>query len=276
MRGTWTRPRAKARPGFAAITALWVVATIGLLCATMLGRQRSAAIEAHRLWQQATHAAEMQATTNLTILALLDRRADHRPRVDGVAATIALGGHSVSISVQHQGGLVDLNHADQRQLIRLLTICGADASTAEAIAQSIIVWRETHPGGFTRTDELRLLPAVNDTVYNAVADLVTVAGGHGAVDPQTAPRPALLASGISPQAADALIQRRAATGTFAAAVLPISAGLINQVIAPDGWAFTIDVTGPVGDGPEVRTRTLLRLVNDAAQPALILAQDDLQ
>src|SRR5262245_18846773 len=92
---------------------LWGVALLASLVLSLL----SAGSLSHHLVRHGLEAAHGEALAEAAVaravLGLLDRRAERRWRVDGVAHDLAFAGATMRIAVQDELGRIDLNQADQ-------------------------------------------------------------------------------------------------------------------------------------------------------------------
>ena len=74
--------------------------------------------------------------------ALLSRREADRWLADQTPYTLALGGGSVRISIQYEGGKIDLNTASDPLLRGLFRSVGLDQATSEALMDAVADWRD--------------------------------------------------------------------------------------------------------------------------------------
>jgi general secretion pathway protein K len=151
------------------------------------------------------------------------------------------------VEIMPESGKINLNRAAPDELLRLLAALGVERVRAEAIVAAILDWRTRPPGGgptpfdeyylsltpsfpsrhasFQETEELLLLKGMTPDLYYGtlqsnqhgelhtvagLADCVTTLGEPGPVDVNTAPLPVLVAAGLSPQDAAAVIRGRQA------------------------------------------------------------------
>lgn len=113
----------------------------------------------------------------------------------------------VSARVQAVSGLINVNAAPAALLEGLLRAAGADDQTAQDKAAALIAARRQTP--FATMADLAPLLADSPAVWQQVAPVLTVWGSAEMIDPDTAPRLALLAvPGMTAAAADQLIASR--------------------------------------------------------------------
>jgi general secretion pathway protein K len=160
-----------------------------------------------------------------------------------------------------------------------------DAQTASVLAERVLDWRdpsELHRlngakdadyraagfsygprnGPFQTVDELKLVMGVTPALFDRIAPAITVFSGRQFIDPQVAPRAALLAlANMDETKADGMLAARSGGG---------NAGILDAGTPLGGRAFTIRVEVDIADGKLVR-ETVVRLTDDPAQPYWVLA-----
>ncbi len=147
-------------------------------------------------------------------------------RVDGTVYAWAFGGGEVRISIQDEGGKIDLNRAPDELLRGLFLaatwtgpdgeILGLDQSAADALVDAIRDFADADdlkrlngaedrdyeaaglPWGakdaaFTAVEELQQVLGMNAPLYEAVAPALTVHTGSQGIDAKSAPREVLMA-----------------------------------------------------------------------------------
>ncbi len=131
-------------------------------------------------------------------------------RTDGTVYEWPIGDGVVSISIQDEGGKIDLNAATEDLLMRLFGALEPVDLQPEALVDRLIDYRdndqERRPLGaedvdyqragvafgakdrpFERIDELRRVLGVTPAIYRQIAPLITVHSGQRGVDPDVAP-----------------------------------------------------------------------------------------
>ncbi|OHC53012.1 MAG: hypothetical protein A3D16_00640 [Rhodobacterales bacterium RIFCSPHIGHO2_02_FULL_62_130] len=117
----------------------------------------------------------------------------------------------VTAKVQAISGLINANTAPMVLLEGLLRAAGADDQAAQDKAAALDAARQQAP--IHSTGELALLFADTPAIWQQVRPVLTVWGRADTLDPDTAPRLALLAiPGMTAEAADTLITARAGAG----------------------------------------------------------------
>lgn len=204
--------------GAAFLVALGALALVAALAAAALSLAAGPATRA----AAAVAEAEARRAAEAAVHRLLAATATETLR-----RALPLGGEVVStafdegfaearldLAAQDAGGLIDLNHADEAALARLLTHAGA-AEAAE-IAAFWARGREAAGGrgGFATPEAaLTVLPEALRAAARPALAHATVWSGRAAVDPETATAPALAAAAdLTLGAAQAHVARRALEG----------------------------------------------------------------
>lgn len=269
------------RRGFALVMVLWGVALLSLLAAGLESAAMTARRESHDHLAAIAASALAEAGTNQAIGMLLDRRFAARPKVDGSAFALSFAGHAIAVSVQDEGGKVDINLADGPVLTRLLQGVGLSAEQASAMSDRIQDWRdpddlkrengaeaddyaaagtEYRPGNapFTRIEELKLVLGMTPELYGKLAGAVTVFSHRPTVNPVTATG-AALATLEMPGGG----QRSQPGDDATAAVAGIDATTIEA-----GGSYTIRASLTL-DGTRLVRTTIVMLTDDPSRPILI-------
>jgi general secretion pathway protein K len=128
---------------------------------------------------------------------------------DRISFTVASAADAVvTAKIQAISGLINANTAPMVLLEGLLRAAAADDLTAQNKAAALGAARQQT--AFRSADELAIFFADTPLLWQQVRTVLTVWGGADALDPDTAPRLALLAiPGMTANAADALIAARA-------------------------------------------------------------------
>ena len=273
------RPR---EAGSIAILALWGVAIIAVLlaAATFTARTEVRIAENAIGGSRARLAAE--AGTQLGLVRLLRRRAEGTRVFDGSAENWQDGSTRVAISIVDEAGKLDLNNAPLPLLAGLFAAVGRSREAAVLLACNILERRGQsdavcpEPGEdaprmrqlFVVPEELAQLPGFEDTLYDAVADYVTVASGASAIDPRVASRPVLLAlPGATPDLVDSFLENRARWRELVASSgnLSLLPGAAFVVISP-ARDFTIKAVATTVGGARYRADLQVRLTDREKTP----------
>ncbi len=195
-------PRFSQR-GLALVTVLWVLVLLSLMAASFARTTRTEVNLARNLIDNAQAEALAEAGVYLAILALLDPDPARRPRADGTPWKVTFAGAEIAVSVQDEGGKIDLNQAPDELLRGLLLAAewndadgeavGLDDREADALVDAI--------RDFADADDLTRLNGAEDRAYAdagipwgakdapfaAVEELQQVMGMTGALYRQVAP-----------------------------------------------------------------------------------------
>jgi general secretion pathway protein K len=270
----------------AILYVLWGVGILAVIAASLL----STGNVSYRLAQNALEAARLEAAAGAAfsraVLALLDPRPEQRWRIDGVPVDFDFDGIKMRISVQDELGRIDLNHADQPMLVGLFRSAGLDAPAADGLADKILDWRDANParrlhgakapeyraaghrygprnGPFQSVDELRLVMGMDSSLYERVAPALTVYSGRHQLDPQFAPREALLAlPTMNADTVAALIAGRSNPGP--------RGGVVDPAMALNGRAFSVR-TEIVGTRSRQVREAVVRFRDHPQQPNWVLS-----
>lgn len=236
----------RSRRGAALLTAIGLLVAISMLSverALVAKRARLAVanIVEHAQLEAAATAGVEHARSDLQRLAqagamqsLRDpaRVMDAWQSADGRSIESEIAGeYRYRVELHDAGARLQLNGATQDQLRTLLLALGVDARRADHLSAAIADWSDPDQlrrvngaerddylaagramlpddGPFARVDLLRFVMGMSDSLYRALAPLLTVFG-NGKVDINAAPRPVLLTlPGMSAEAVSAILRDR--------------------------------------------------------------------
>ena len=189
----------------ALIAELWIVAALSIMVTGLTATVRQ---------QIQITGVQRDQTSGLALgeaaiaLALQELAASRQRPLGIVSATVPYAGVEVEVEVAPLNGLISLNGASVDLLAALLQFAGElDAGQAQALAQTLVEWRDglpqldltadaaarSAPRRFEAPEDLLLVPGVDYALYARVAPLVsTDLAGINRVNPQAAP-PGVLA-----------------------------------------------------------------------------------
>ena len=268
----------------AILYVLWSLGLLGVIAVSFLSTGSVSHALSHTALTAARRQAAAEAAVTRAVLGLLDPRPEKRWRVDGIPQEIAFGDLKMQIAVQDELGRIDLNQADQGLLAGLLRSVGLTAAAAAGLADKILDWREAGPGRrlngakdsdyraaghahgprngpFQSIDELHLVMGVSKDLYSQLEPALTVYSGRQFIDPQFAPREALLAL--------PMMSRDAAAATMAARTQSSRGGIIDPAIPLGGRAFTVRAQMPGPTGAFLH-EAVVRLNDHPSQPYWVL------
>jgi general secretion pathway protein K len=189
----------KGQGGFALISVLWIVALLALATLAALSQARRATDGALMVEDVALAQALADGAVMRTVHGLLAYDAGQGPW------PVAEG-----VTVQDEGGLLDLNDAAEETLAALFRGLGSDRAAAASLAAAIADWRDedqlAHLGGaeadayrragfphrprdglFETVDELRLVLGMTPELFSRTRPLLTVWGHRPEPDTDLAP-----------------------------------------------------------------------------------------
>jgi general secretion pathway protein K len=279
--------------GSIAIVALWSLAIIAVLLAAMIRTTRIEVRETQNWLAISRARLAAEAGTQLGLSRLLERRAAGRLVFDGTPERWPDGTVVVDIAIIDEAGKIDLNLAPLDLLQGLFVAVGRTQDEALLIACNILDRRgdtgapcpEPLDLGFGRDDprprprlfvvpeELAQVPGIDDALYDAVADFVTVATRASAIDPGVAARPVLLAiPGATPGLVDAYLEQRARWHELASddADGDVLRSVADVMTSP-ARDFTIKAVATAGSRARYRADLQVRLTDLPAHPYEFIA-----
>jgi general secretion pathway protein K len=230
--------------GIALIAVLWGVALLAMLARSFAQTARTETLIARNLAEGAKAAAAAEAAVYRAIMALLDPVPGRRWRDDGHVYAFAFGGSEVRVSIQDEGGRIDLNAAPDELLRGLFRSVGLDDAQSAALAAAVADWRDEddlprtagaeasdyRAAGlghgprnrpFQAIEELRQVLGVSRPLYERLEPAITVHSQRASVNMATAP-PQVLHSlpDMDDDKVRALLQERERAIAAAAAARP--------------------------------------------------------
>jgi general secretion pathway protein K len=273
----------------AIVSVLWSIGLLAILAVSLLWSGNISYRLARNGFDFANLSTLAEAVINRTILGVTDARPDRRWRADGVAQKFDFDGIPTTIYVQDELGRIDLNRADAGLLGGLLRSVGLDAQSASAMTDKILDWRDQgqlkhlngaklgdyraagyaygpRNGAFQSVDELLLVMDMTPALFKRLQPALTVYSGRQFIDPQVAPREALLALPDM----DAAKVGAIVTARLDPASRPPPAGPAADALAPlQGRAFSIRAELGRSAARYVH-EAAVRLTGDPSQPYWIL------
>ncbi|HET8897834.1 MAG TPA: type II secretion system protein GspK [Rhodanobacteraceae bacterium] len=272
--------------GVAFLVVLWVVALVAVLLGSFAVIARTENLQARHLLDstRARYAAEAGINLAAWALRLPDMQARWVP--DGRPYSFDFGGATVKVQVNDESGKIDINVANDDQLVRLFESVGMDIDQAGIMAARVNDWRDPDDltslngaekadykraglsyaptnGPFTTVGELQQVLGMDYSLYRKLEPAITVYSGSGQPNPMYANQQALLAmQGMTGDIAQQLIELRqqippGTQGGLSGLTLPDGTPLIasgggvtysvkSQATLPNGATTTLDVTIRLG------------------------------
>jgi general secretion pathway protein K len=183
--------RPRGQQGIALIAVLWALTLLSIIAALLSLETRTGTRIAENMADAAT--ARVAADAGIQ-RAILDLAARHRKfRADGTVYGWHFADSNVRISIQDEGGKINLNLAPQDLLTALFASVGVEPNPAKSLAEAIVDFRDEddykHPNGAEEFDyraaELPWGPKNAD--FEAVEELQQVLGMTAAIYELVAP-----------------------------------------------------------------------------------------
>ena len=220
--------------GIALIAVLWVTMVLGLIAAVFMRETRIDVNLARNNIENAKAEAIADAGINRAILGLAGLDKTLPWSADGTPYSFAFGEGAVTVSLQDEGGKIDLNRSAEPVLEGLFTSVGVAPQAAQRLADAIADFHDAdnlrRPNGaedadyaaaklpydakdapFAKTDELLQVLGMTRALYERVAPLITVYSPRRDVNLATASLDVLRALPyLTPEHLAALMQQRTA------------------------------------------------------------------
>lgn len=265
--------------GFALVSVLWAVMALSLIAAAVASSGFLARKVQKTLEAEAVADALLEAGIARACLALLDTRRENLWPVDGTPRPLRLLDREMTIGIQDETGLIDLNTAGFDLFRALFRSAGADGREADLLSNRILAWRSPaglewlgadegnlakagfrpRRGPFQSVDELMFVEGITDDLFMRLSGALTVYSQKADVDPSIAPRDVLiLLPGMTEDRLDALLASRQQLAPSRSS---------NQSLA--GRAFSVRVTLD-HDGRTFARYAVFRLTPRGSTPCLRL------
>lgn len=228
-------PPGPDRRGFALLIVIGALALMALLATGFAAASRTETRIAHNFIESARARAVAEAGIAEAIAGLLDSNPVTQWRANGTMRTVDFGGARIRVTIEDEGGKLDLNWAPPEQLSRLVAVLGIDDEApglvgavmdrrhavprpenwlAAGLAAGQALLPRRNASAFRSVEELRQMAEIDRAVFERLRPYVTVYSQSSGVNLETAPRPVLLAvSGATPDVVDAFLASRGAAGT---------------------------------------------------------------
>jgi general secretion pathway protein K len=265
---------AKKERGIALVSVLWVLSLLSMIAAAAISTSRLFVTLERTAVRGAVADATAEAGINRAVLGILDKRPEGRWRVDGIAQKFTYNGGELQIAVQDELGKFDLNAVDEQQIKSLFLSVGIDSDTSDQLASRVVEWRSPASGEGSRArhapfqsiDEIKLVEGVGQDVFVRIAPAITVHSRRPTIDPEIAPREALMAlPGVDPNRVDEIMEERVKADPDSRS----RPGVLDVNVPLTGRVFTITVEAVV-EGVKVRRSAVVQITTDPKRPYLVL------
>jgi general secretion pathway protein K len=270
--------------GIALVLVLWVMALLAVMVVGFAGDARTELKLARNQADAAEARAIADTGVSLALLNVLDNNEDTAWRVDGGTHSLAYGDGTIRVSVQDEGGKIDLNLAPPALLASLFRTLGIDGG--EALAAAIQEWRRQHGNGadeplpragpFLALEQLRAVPGITAAIYARAAPFLTVYIRRDRIDPLTAPAEVLLSlPGARPAEVEAFLAARDRLGPVPGG-LPALNGIGDSIAHAGLEVVTITSEGRTASGARFIRQAIVSASARGGAPYQILAWRQLQ
>jgi general secretion pathway protein K len=295
---TMLRAAATRECGFALLLVIWILALLAVIAAGIAADSRSALTVAQSRMELARARSLAEAGVTLAIAGLIVPDPALRWRADGSSRTVLYGSGTIAITVQDEGGKIDLNRAPMELIAGLLDELGvASADGRDALLRGIADQRTaasdrapasdagigilprrrrsatSTDAAFATVSELRQLGGVTRSAYDRIRPFVTVYSQAVTINPQTAPREVLAAvPGVTSQTVDFYIAAREAhpAGQPTADLLSLGAAATKYLAANELGTVTITATAEIETGISFGREAVVALAGASEGPFTIL------
>lgn len=262
--------------GLALVAVLWVITILALVAAVFTRETRGRLALTRNLAEEAKAEALAEAGVNRAMLVLLGLDESVPWRVDGGSFSFNFAGGQVRVTLQDEGGKIDLNRAADAVLQGLFTSVGVEPDQAQRLADAVADFRDADDlrrlngaedpdyaaaglpadakdAPFAAIEEFQQVLGVTPELYRSVAPLVTVYSPRRDVNIATAPAAVLRALPyLSAERAAAILEQRAT-----------SAGTSRRFRV---IAVSVLVEAATAKGGRVIREAVLRRSSDAGRP----------
>ncbi len=284
--------RTRGRRGLALVVVLWVLVLLGLVAASFMRTTRTEVNLTRNLIDNAEAEALADAGVYRAIQELLAPGKNRRWRVDGRAYRLDLHDGVVWISIQDEGGKIDLNRGKDRHLEGLfMLVGGVDADEAAALVDALADFRDEDdlhrlhgaedddyrnaglPYGakdapFEAVEELTQVMGMTHQLYERVAPYLTVYSERPQVDLLSAPREVLLAvPEVHPVEIEYLLEERARMeGPIPTRAMPVPTAPRKSFALSDIPIYTIRAEAHTKSGAVFVREAVVELTGEADRP----------
>lgn len=270
--------------GYALVAVLWTAALLSLIAASMIAQSRIAIRVERNEWDRLEMRMLADAATNRAILTLMSKGGGDPAFLSGAPTHYKIAGRSVETAIQDETGKADINEVDRPTLESLLKSAGSSPERTARVAADIIAWREPQdersdesvgPRRFRRfqsVDELRLVPGIDDALFETLRPGITVYSQTGSINPEVAPEFVLRAFLPDETARiDAILAARSLAADVAAVNVRLQSGAAAML---NGRAYAVRTTIQYR-GRSRTFETVVRVSGDPKRPYWVLNRSGL-
>jgi len=280
--------------GWALVSVLWIVAILSMLAAAGQALTLTSYKTEHRAQDIARADSDLDAAVARAAMGIGDIDPSQRWRIDAVPRDFLFDGLQISVAVQDQLGLIDVNTADVSTIRRLLQSAGLAPDAADALADKILDWRSIadlhrlhgatdadyaaahlpyrqRHGAFQTVDEVNLVMGMTPQIFARIRPALTVYTHRPSFDATYAPREVLAELYLDdPQQVEAMLAQRDGSGLNPNAPQVVPPGTLGPGTSPAGRAFAVDAA-LVLKGKRFTRHAVIEMTGDDKQPYFTLA-----
>lgn len=252
----------------ALLLVLWTIGVLTLISAIVTTTTRTEINRARNLLESAKAEGLADAGVYRAIAALLETDQTRRPLVDGTIYHWRFDEAEVLIAIQSEAGKIDLNSGSDQLLKGLFVSVGVEPDRAAQLVDAMRDFSDRNDlrralgaedddyrtagmvndakdGRFENVSELKQVMGMTPELYDSVAAVMTVYSGSKSIDPEIAPRMALLAlPGATPARVDEALAARARTSSDR---FPLALSPTSELEAPNEGIQTIETSTSGGE-----------------------------
>ncbi len=291
--------------GVVLVVVLWMLALLSVIAGSLAFSTRTEITLAQDLRDSARARALAEAGVSRGILELLNPDRLRRWRGDGSVHSFRLGGGEVQVSLQDEGGKIDLNTAQRPLMDALLKAYGVEEEDERArLLDAIEDWRdpgtETRPNGaedadyaaaglpygakdgaFNTTDELEQVLGMTRRLFKRIKPALTVHSRQPGVDVRVAPAAVLRAIWLGGEPSrDDLDDIKPTAGEDRVAGTPDPRSSLGSRVdlsltsTSNGVTYTVHATARVPGDARAGIAATVNITGDSKRPYRVLAWDE--
>ncbi len=279
--------------GIALVIVLWMLVLLTIMATGYSRMMRTETMLTANLVRSAQANALAEAGINQAIIELYKPVLDKIWKDDGTKYDYQLNDAIVNVHIQSETGKIDLNSARSELLMGLLQSVDVPNEDQLPLVQAILDWRDkddlvrnngaedayyknaglnygAKDGSFNSIDELLLVKGFTATLYRKLRPALTVYSHQAGIDPQSAPREALLAiPNITESEVDYYIAQRDASDEPGQLIPTL--GVDSEYLAKGrGTVFLVTSEAKINN-TLARVNAVISLRRNGQQPYSILA-----
>ena len=279
--------------GVALVIVLWMLSLLTILA---MGYSRMVRVETG-LTANMVHSSQAKAIAEAgiwqSISELLKPRVEQQWKTDGTTYSFEFKQGVIKLNIINETGKIDLNTARSELLHGLINSIELPEENSLDLLQSILDWRDkddlvrnhgaedsdyrqldynygAKDGPFNTLSELQLVMGMTTDIYNKLLPALTIYSHQPGINPDSAPRAALLAiPGISAAQVDDFIQARSdiIDKQTPAPLIGIDSKYLSKT---NGRVFTISSEGIIGE-THARLDVVVLMKRNVNKPYAILS-----